>query len=138
MSKVTNKNKLIAKMMEDILSMNSDTLEFSKFGKVWVFRQLTTAEHLETITNSRNDDMIARIYKMQIETLKQALVSIDGVEFSKDDASTLFNSVVPTIGDALFLEYDKFRSEKNSELEKLDSAEPEQEEPEASEGTKAE
>ena len=124
MSKVTNKNKLIAKMMEDIFAMSSDKLEVKKFGKKWVFRQLTTAEHVETINNSQSDDMVTRIYKLQIETLKRALVSIDGVEFSLKDADSLFTNVVPTVGDVLFVEYDRFRNEKNDELEKLSGVNP--------------
>ena len=120
-------NKAVENIINDIISIGSERIEFEKFEKTWVFRQLTTTEHVDVITKSgtgsaaAQNDMIARLYKMQVETLKAAIVSINGTELSIDDADVLFASVSPAVCDAIYLEFENRRAaieRKFTEVEK--------------------
>lgn len=110
-------NQIVNQMMQDLTSLGQQTFDIAKFDKKWTFKILTASEHLKTINNSSEyKDALARIFKMQIEVLKEALVSINDVVFEDSEKEELFNNVRPTIVNSLYDEYEKFNSEKEKEL----------------------
>ena len=61
-----------------------------------------------------------QLYKMQIEILEKALMTIDGQEVGEAEKEILFNGVNPTIVNSLYQEFEVIRQKKDDELKSLD------------------
>jgi CRISPR/Cas system-associated endonuclease/helicase Cas3 len=113
------KNEIAAdKIISDLIEMGSGEISLMKFGKKWVFKMLNTKEHIKTLEGSKDsaDDVVSRIFRMQCETLKEALVSIDDFPLSENDKEQLFDNVNPYIITSLYMQYDEERGKKENEL----------------------
>ena len=113
------KNEIAAdKIIADLVSIGSGEITLMKFGKKWVFKMLNTKEHLHTLEESKDsaDDVVSRIFRMQCQTLKEALVTIDDFPLSDTDKNDLFDNVNPYIVTSLYMDYDEERGKKEKEL----------------------
>ena len=113
------RNEIAAdQIISDLVSIGGGEVELMKFGKKWVFKMLNTKEHLRTLEESKDsaDDVVSRIFRMQCETLKEALVSIDDFPLSENDKEQLFDNVNPYIITSLYMQYDEERGKKENEL----------------------
>jgi len=107
----------VEKMIEDIVSLGTGQIEINRFDKKWTFKILNSKEHTATLENSSDNDMVSRMFKMQAETMKEALVSINDEVLSQDDKNALFDRVNPFITSTLYRLYDVERAKKEKELE---------------------
>ena len=73
-------DKLIEEMLSDLIEDTEDIETVVEFGKEWGFKQISAKEYLATLKKSQdlNRDELARMFGMQIEILKAALVTLEG------------------------------------------------------------
>jgi hypothetical protein len=116
-------NKLVSQMIEDLVNIGQDTEDVVRYGKTWGFKLISSEEYLSALKNSSGPDYrdeITRMYKMQIEILERALITIDGQEIGEAEKEILFNGVNPTIVNDLYREFEVIRQKKDEELKNLD------------------
>ena len=116
-------NKLVSQMIEDLVNIGQDTGDVVRYGKTWGFKLISSEEYLSALKNSSGPDYrdeITRMYKMQIEILERALITIDGQEIGEAEKEILFNGVNPTIVNDLYREFEVIRQKKDDELKNLD------------------
>jgi hypothetical protein len=116
-------NKLVSQMIEDLVNIGQDTEDVVRYGKTWGFKLISSEEYLSALKNSSGPDYrdeITRMYKMQIEILERALITIDGQEIGEAEKEILFNGVNPTIVNDLYREFEVIRQKKDDELKNLD------------------
>lgn len=113
----------IDSIIDELVSLGSGNIDIMKFNKKWTFKIVNTEEHIAILDSSaaadNSNDMMLRIFKMQQETMKQALVSIDDQIVSDDDKNKLFNQVNPYITQTLYRLYDAERAKKENEIENI-------------------
>jgi hypothetical protein len=116
-------NKIVSQMIEDLVNIGQDTEEVTRYGKTWGFKLISSEEYLDALKKSSGADYrdeITRMYKMQIEILEKALMTIDGQEVGEAEKEILFNGVNPTIVNSLYQEFEVIRQKKDDELKSLD------------------
>ena len=116
-------NKLVSQMIEDLVNIGQGTEDVVRYGKTWGFKLISSEEYLSALKNSSGPDYrdeITRMYKMQIEILERALITIDGQEIGEAEKEILFNGVNPTIVNDLYREFEVIRQKKDDELKNLD------------------
>ena len=116
-------NKIVSQMIEDLVNIGQDTEEVTRYGKTWGFKLISSEEYLDALKKSSGADYrdeITRMYKMQIEILEKALMTIDGQEVGEAEKEILFNGVNPTIVNSLYQEFEVIRQKKDDELKNLD------------------
>jgi hypothetical protein len=116
------KNEIAAdKIISDLVNIGNGEITIMKFGKKWIFKMLNTLEHMKTLEDSKDsaDDVVSRIFRMQCQTLKEALISIDDFPLSESDKNTLFDNVNPYIVTSLYMQYDEERGNKEKELSNI-------------------
>jgi flagellar motor component MotA len=116
-------NKIVSQMIEDLVNIGQDTEEVTRYGKTWGFKLISSEEYLDALKKSSGADYrdeITRMYKMQIEILEKALMTIDGQEVGEAEKEILFNGVNPTIVNSLYQEFEVIRQKKDEELKSLD------------------
>ena len=114
-------DKIVSQMIEDLVSMGQETVDIMKFDKKWTFKLITSGEYLKILKNSSDyRDELTRMFKMQMEILTYALISINDISLNDDDKKKLFEKVNPTIINTLYQEFVNFRSKKDDVLFSLD------------------
>lgn len=118
-------DKIVNQMISDLISIGQETTEVLKMDKKWTFKILSADEHLKTIADSAYyNDPLARIFKMQVEVLKESIISINDTTLSKEEKSELFSKVNPTIIDILYNEYESIKNKKEKAILDIDKKAP--------------
>lgn len=89
-----NKNdKIIDGLIADIVDDDVEIVE--KYGKEWGIRPISSKEYLSVLNKSKQyrEDGATRFYGMQIEVLRYALVSLNGIELTLEQKNKLLESV---------------------------------------------
>ena len=110
-------NNIIDQMLGDLTSFTERTFETDKFGHKWVFKAIGSGDHVNVIADSYGpQDRVARLFKLEIVTLRRALLSVDGVVLNDQEKEYLFDHVAPTVIDELADAYEAFRANNEKEL----------------------
>jgi len=122
-------DKLVEQMLEDLIAIGEDTIKVVKYGKEWEFKVLASEEYLRALqASSVYKDEYTRLFKLELEVLKFALVTIDGIEWSFEHKQQLLNNLNPVIVNTLYQEFDKLRANKESQLAIIEDREEEKKE----------
>ena len=131
-----NKNdKLIDGLIVDIVDNDVEIVE--KYGKEWGIRPISSKEYLSVLNNSKQyrEDGATRFYGMQIEVLRYALVSLNGIELTLEQKNKLLESVSPIVVGALYNEFERIRHKRDDKFQEEDESEEENSEEESVEET---
>ncbi len=106
-----NANTVIDRLLGDLIAANEQTTDINMFNHKWTFKMLNAAAHVEAIADSSGPiDRVARLFKLEMTTLKHALVSVDGQNVSIEESEQLFNNLPPLVIDRLSDAYEVFRA----------------------------
>jgi hypothetical protein len=117
-----NKNdKLIENLIADIV--NDDVEIVEKYGKKWGIRPISSKEYLSVLNKSKQyrEDGATRFYGMQIEVLRYALVSLNGIELTSEQKNKLLESVSPIVVGVLYNEFERIRHSRDDKLQDEDT-----------------
>lgn len=121
-----NKNdKLIDGLIADIVDNDVEIVE--KYGKKWGIRPISSKEYLSVLNNSKKyrEDGATRFYGMQIEVLRYALVSLNGIELTLEQKNKLLESVSPIVVGVLYNEFERIRHKRDDKFQEEDESEDE-------------
>lgn len=108
---------VIGRVLGDLTKMNEKKLDVTLFNHKWTFKMLNAAEHVNVIADSAGTiDRVARLFKLEMSTLKYALTALDDEPVTLESATRLFDNVPPMVIDKLADEYEKFRASNESAL----------------------
>jgi len=121
MTVMKNSINAVDQIINELVSLGSGNIDIMKFDKKWTFKIVNAKEHSNILDNSADsaNDMVARMFKMQRETMKEALVSINDQSLDENEKETLFDNVNPYILQTLYRLYDAERAKKENEIEKM-------------------
>lgn len=131
-----NKNdKLIDGLIADIVDNDVEIVE--KYGKKWGIRPISSKEYLSVLNKSKQyrEDGATRFYGMQIEVLRYALVSLNGIELTLEQKNKLLESVSPIVVGVLYNEFERIRHKRDDKFQEDDESEDENSEDESVEET---
>lgn len=132
-------DSVIDKLLGDLIEANEKTTDINMFNHIWTFKMLNAASHVEAISDSSGPiDRVARLFKLEMSTLRHALVAVDGQKITPEESEQLINNMPPLVIDRLSDAYEVFRTQteqlvigdKTTETPKEVTNEPEPEEPE--------
>ena len=110
------------KLIEDLISdlVQDDEIVIEKYEKEWKFRIVNSRDYLKVLQNSKkyNDDDATRLYCMQIEFLRLALISLNGIILTDMQKDRILNTVSPVVISALYDNYEEIRKARAKELGK--------------------
>jgi len=116
---MANKN---SKLLDDLISslVQDDTVEIEKYGKTWEFKLINSKDYLAVLNNSKKykEDEATRLYSLQVEIIRIALVSLNGIVLTDVQKDRIVTSVSPVIIANLYTEYEKLRKDSAVKLEK--------------------
>ena len=119
MAKDKKTDKLISQLLEDLIVPDNDTFDINLYNKKWTLKMLTADEHLSTFDkSSAYSDNITRLFKLQQETLKMALVACDDNILTDEEKEILFSRCPAIVVIDLYNAYDKQRAKIEKELDK--------------------
>lgn len=127
-----NKNdKLIDGLIADIVDDDVEIVE--KYGKKWGIRPISSKEYLSVLNKSKQyrEDGATRFYGMQIEVLRYALVSLNGIELTLEQKNKLLESVSPIVVGVLYNEFERIRHKRDDKFQEEDESEEESSEDES-------
>ncbi len=112
-------DKLIEEMLSDLIEDTEDIETVVEFGKEWGFKQISAKEYLATLKKSQdlNRDELARMFGMQIEILKAALVTLEGRKLTDAQKVKLVENVSPSMINTLYNDFEEIRRKKEKEKE---------------------
>lgn len=121
-----NANTVIDRLLGDLIAANEQTTDISMFNHKWTFKMLNAAAHVEAIADSSGPiDRVARLFKLEMSTLKHALVAVDGQNVSIEESEQLFNNLPPLVIDRLSDAYEVFRANTERKVTGDEPAQPE-------------
>ena len=102
-------DKLIEEMLSDLIEDTEDIETVVEFGKEWGFKQISAKEYLATLKKSQdlNRDELARMFGMQIEILKAALVTLEGRKLTDAQKVKLVENVSPSMINTLYNDFEE-------------------------------
>lgn len=111
MAKTNNADTVVDRLLGDLIAANEQTTEIDMFNHKWTFKMLNAAAHVQAIADSSGPvDRVARLFKLEMMTLKHALVAVDGQEVSIEESEQLFENMPPLVIDRLSDAYEVFRA----------------------------
>lgn len=112
-------DKLIEEMLSDLIEDAEDIETVVEFGKEWGFKQISAKEYLATLKKSQelNRDELTRMFGMQIEILKVALVTLEGRKLTDAQKVKLIENVSPSMINTLYNDFEEIRRKKEKEKE---------------------
>lgn len=119
-------DKLITEMLSDLIEDTEDIEYVTEYGKEWGFKQINAKEYLNTLKKSQdlNRDELTRLFGMQIEILKYALVYLEGIKLTDAQKTKLLENVSPSMINVLYNDFEEIRRKKEAELaEKVEGTE---------------
>ena len=109
----------VDQIMQDLIAIGSGNIDIMKFDKKWTLKIINSGEHTNILDNSSSQDMVSRMFKLQVETLKEALISINDQVLTEGEKTTLFTKLNPYITQTIYTLYDAERAKKEKELSDL-------------------
>ena len=111
MAKTNNADTVVDRLLGDLIAANEQTTEIDMFNHKWKFKMLNAAAHVQAIADSSGPvDRVARLFKLEMMTLKHALVAVDGQDVSLEESEQLFENMPPLVIDRLSDAYEVFRA----------------------------
>ena len=112
---------IVDQIIDELVSIGSGNVDIMKFNKKWTFKIVNAKEHSSILDSSSDsaNDMVGRIFKMQSETVKEALVAINDQALTEEEKRLLVDSVNPYIIQTIYRLYDAERAKKEKEIEEL-------------------
>lgn len=109
--------KLVNQLLNGLIIKPNETIDINLFNKKWTCNLINADEHLQAMNDSAGyEDYVARLFKLQQETLKLCLVSVDDIVLSKAEKNDLFSKCPAIVVINLYEAYDRIRSKREKEL----------------------